>query len=125
MERRAMMICSGLTERGSGAAPTMTNLAARRQAVDQGGDGFASGAVARISAAPRVLDRFGRSACVGVDVFMRASFSGQGLLVPATPDGDGPEAHPAGALNPEMPRPPMPWTATRSPGLAPEFRSGL
>src|SRR6059058_1254973 len=79
MERRARMICSGLIEIGSGATPTITSL----------------------PRAAELLDGFGRSARAGVDVFVRAQFSGQGLLVPATSNGHGPEAHPAGALNPE------------------------
>jgi len=54
----------------------------------QGGDGIfgpkkknRGGSVARITrCASELLDRFGRSACVGVDVFHARQFSGQGSL---------------------------------------------
>src|SRR5216683_550613 len=83
IERRVMMICSGLTESGSGAAPTITNFPSGASPSTKAEMDLASGAVARITRAP--------------PSFWMASAG--------APDGDGPETHPAGALNPEMAQP--------------------
>ena len=97
------MSCTGVTDSGAKSAPTIISVPLGPSPLTSADIDFESGAVARTTLAPpSLLQSLRGISGAGVDVFVRAEFLGQRLLVAAAADGDGAKAHLAGVLNSQM-----------------------